>query len=120
MKQYKITVNGKTYDVTVEESGEAASAVTAAPAQVAEKKAESAPVQKPSADGEAVKAPIPGTVLNWKVKQGDAVKAGDSLCVLEAMKMENDIAAPHDGVVAEICANKGASVNTGDPLLILK
>lgn len=115
MKQYKITVNGKTYDVAVEEVGASAPAAPAAPQ--AAPKAPEMPVS--SAKGDAVKAPIPGTVLNWKVNVGDTVKAGDTLCILEAMKMENDIAAPHDGVVAEICAAQGASVDTGATLMIL-
>ena len=62
---------------------------------------------------------MPGTILDVKVKAGDAVKTGQTLCVLEAMKMENEIPAPHDGTVAQVTVNKGATVNAGDPLVIL-
>ena len=62
---------------------------------------------------------MPGTILDVKVKVGDAVKAGQCLCVLEAMKMENEIPAPKDGTVAQVVAAKGASVNAGDTLVVL-
>ena len=62
---------------------------------------------------------MPGTILDVKVKAGDAVKTGQTLCVLEAMKMENEIPAPRDGTIAQVSVNKGATVNAGDPLVIL-
>ena len=127
-KQYSVTVNGNVYDVTVEEIGAVASApvVMAAPvantAPAAPVKTE-APVVKAapvaSAEGTAVDAPLNGTVLKINVNNGDSVKSGDVLCVLEAMKMENDIVAPRDGKVTSVAIQKGASVNAGDVLFTL-
>ncbi|HJB58464.1 MAG TPA: acetyl-CoA carboxylase biotin carboxyl carrier protein subunit, partial [Candidatus Faecalibacterium faecipullorum] len=74
---------------------------------------------KGAAGAVAVKAPMPGNILDVKVKPGDAVKAGDALVVLEAMKMENEIVAPQDGTVATIEVNKGDVVNSGDTLVTL-
>lgn len=127
--KYKVTLNGRTYEVEVE-AGKAmlldeyeaiapaapATAPAAAPAPVA------APSAAPAASlaaGEPVKAPMPGVVLKVQVQQGQAVKAGQVLVILEAMKMENDIVAPKDGTVAQIVAAKGASVESGAPLVIL-
>ena len=122
MKNYRVTVNGVAYDVVVEElNGSVAPAPVAAP--VAAPKAASAPVAAPKASGNAgataVKAPMPGTIIKVNVKVGDAVKKGDVLCVLEAMKMENDIMAPADGVVASVEAAKGASVATDAVIVTL-
>ena len=127
MKNYRVTVNGVAYDVVVEElNGSAAPApVAAAPvaAPVAAPKAAPAPAAAPKASGNAgataVKAPMPGTLIKVNVKVGDAVKKGDVLCVLEAMKMENDIMAPADGVVASVEAAQGASVATDAVLVTL-
>ncbi|MBU3818862.1 MAG: biotin/lipoyl-binding protein, partial [Candidatus Faecalibacterium intestinavium] len=77
-----------------------------------------APAAKPAAQGAvSVKAPMPGNILDVKVKPGDSVKAGDTLVILEAMKMENEIVAPQDGTVASINVNKGDTVNSGDVLV---
>ena len=127
MKNYRVTVNGVAYDVVVEElnGSVAAPAPVAAPAAapVAAPKAAPAPAAAPKASGNAgapaVKAPMPGTLIKVNVKVGDAVKKGDVLCVLEAMKMENDIMAPADGVVASVEAAKGASVATDAVLVTL-
>ena len=127
MKNYRVTVNGVAYDVVVEElnGSVAAPAPVAAPAAapVAAPKAAPAPVAAPKASGNAgaiaVKAPMPGNLIKVNVKVGDAVKKGDVLCVLEAMKMENDIMAPADGVVASVEAAKGASVATDAVLVTL-
>ena len=111
MRQFNITVNGVAYSVAGEEVNG-----TAAPAPVA------APSAAPAASlaaGEPVKAPMPGVVLKVQVQQGQAVKAGQVLVILEAMKMENEIVAPKDGTVAQIVAAKGASVESGAPLVIL-
>ena len=127
--KYKVTLNGRTYEVEVE-AGKAMlldeydAIAPAAPATVPA--AAPAPVAAPSAApaaslaaGEPVKAPMPGVVLKVQVQQGQAVKAGQVLVILEAMKMENEIVAPKDGTVAQIVAAKGASVESGAPLVIL-
>lgn len=115
MRKFQVIVNGQSYVVEVEEF-EGAAPVASAPAA-------SAPV-KPAAVSTAgttnVPCPMPGTILDVKVKPGDAVKAGDVLVVLEAMKMENEIPAPRNGVVAAVLVTKGASVGSGDVLVTLK
>ena len=118
MKKYNITVNGNTYEVYVEEA-DASSAPVAAPvaATAAPAAKPAAPKAAPAAAGaNKVTAPMPGTILQVKVSQGQSVKKGDVICVLEAMKMENDIPAPCDGVIASINVQKGASVGAGDIL----
>lgn len=126
MKSYNITVNGKTYAVTVEETGESYSAPAAVSAPAAAAPAAPAPAAKapaataaPSADGTKVSSPIPGTILDIKVANGDSVSKGQVLCILEAMKMENDIVAPCDGKVASINTSKGATVDSGDILFVI-
>ncbi len=123
MKQLKVTVKGTTYDVCVEEVGEVASApVSAAPvatAPAAPALAAPAPAAAPAA-GENVCAPMPGTILSVNVSAGQAVKKGDVLCVLEAMKMENEIYAPRDGEVAAVSVAKGEAVESGKVLVVLK
>ncbi len=71
------------------------------------------------AEGETVNAPMPGTILGIKVKPGMNVKKGELLVILEAMKMENEIVSPFDGIVKQICVGKGTSVSTGDPLVVI-
>ena len=121
MKRYTITVNGTPYDVTVDEAG--ASAPVAAPVAPAAKPAAPAPAVKPAVSGDEgsikVEAPMPGTILDVKTSVGASVKSGDVLCILEAMKMENDIVAPADGTVASIAANKGDSVEAGQIIVTL-
>ena len=128
--KYKVTLNGRTYEVEVE-AGKAmlldeyeaiapapvAAAPVAAPAAAPAAAAPAAPVV--TGAGEAINAPMPGTILKVNVTQGQAVKAGTVLCVLEAMKMENEIMAPKDGTVAQVVVAKGASVNTGDALVVI-
>ena len=124
MKRYNITVNGVTYDVAVEEVDAGASytpAPVAAPvAPVAAPAAAPAPKVAAPADGASVNSPMPGTILDVKVSVGQSVKKGDVICVLEAMKMENDIPAPQDGVITSINVQKGASVAANDVLATLK
>ena len=124
MKYYNITVNGVAYSVSVEETAAGAAPVAAAPvaapaAPAAAKAPAAAPA--PAAAGAAgavtVKAPMPGNILDVKVKAGDSVKAGDVLAILEAMKMENEIVAPQDGTIASVNVNKGDTVNSGDTLV---
>ncbi len=127
MKNLKITVNGVAYDVQVEEAnGAAAPAAPAAPAPAAPKaaapapKAEAPKAAAPAAGAEVVSSPMPGTIVNTVVSAGQAVKKGDVLVVLEAMKMENEIMAPHDATVAAVHVNKGDSVESGTPLVSLQ
>lgn len=120
MKNLKITVNGVTYDVQVEEVGADAAPSTPAAAPAAAPKAPAAPKASPAAaGGEPVKSPMPGTVLDIPVKVGDAVKSGDTLIVLEAMKMENAIVAPKDAKVTAVHVTKGQSVESGAVLVSL-
>lgn len=126
-KKYIVTVNGTGYEVIVEEAAlnatftaapAAAPAPQAAPAPAAAPTAAPAPAAAP-ADGVKVTAPLPGNILDVKVSVGATVKKGDTLCILEAMKMENEIPAPQDGVVSSVSATKGSSVNTGDLLFVI-
>lgn len=130
MRTFNITVNGQTYVVDVEEVGGAVAAApvrAAAPVAAAPVAAPAAPAAAPAAPkaapavagGEPVKSPMPGTILDVKVKVGDAVKAGQCVCVLEAMKMENEIPAPKDGTVAGVAVTKGATVEAGAVLVTL-
>lgn len=107
MKTYKVNVNGTVYSVTVEEMNE--NEIKSAPAQ-----APAAP--KAVGAGETISVPMPGTILSVKVKAGDAVKKGQVLAILEAMKMENEIMAPADGTVTSVSVAEGAAVKTGDVL----
>ena len=116
MKNYRITVNGNVYDVAVEELGGASSAVSApvmmsAPVAAPVTAPAAAPAAKTSGAGSVkIQAPMPGKVLAIKVKVGAAVKKGDVMMILEAMKMENEIVALEDGTVASIDVSEGAMV----------
>ena len=105
--KYKVTLNGKTYEVEVEVG------------KVVLLDEYEACAPAPAAAGEPVNAPMPGNILRIDVKEGDKVKAGQTLLILEAMKMENEIAAPKDGTVVQIATSKGAVVETGTPLIVL-
>lgn len=126
MRKFNITVNGKTYEVEVEEvdtpiSSESkvapkpSSSTTASEQKEASK---SVPV-KVSAGQEVVEAPMPGNIWKVLVKEGQEIKEGSILLILESMKMENEILSPKDGVVSRIATSEGAAVNTGDQLVIL-
>lgn len=125
MKKYQITVNGNTYEVEVEEvsSGVASAPVQTAPVAAAPK-ATVAPAAPKAAAAPAgtkpITAPMPGTILEVKVSVGQSVKRGETMFILEAMKMENEIPATEDGVVASVDTSKGASVATGAVLATLK
>lgn len=122
MKNYRITVNGTAYDVAVEELGAgAAPAVAAAPAApvAAAAPAPAAPAAPAAAGSIEVAAPMPGKILNVKASVGTAVKKGDVILILEAMKMENDVVAPEDGTVASINVSAGDAVEAGDVLATL-
>ncbi len=134
MRKFNIVVNGVSYEVMVEEVGAgaapAAAPVVAAPATpVAAPVAPAAPAAAPAPAPKAtpvgtagtvsVNAPMPGNILNVNVTVGQTVAKGEVLCILEAMKMENEILAPQDGTVASIAAQKGSTVNAGDLLVSL-
>ena len=101
MKKYKVNVNGTVYEVTVE-AMDGAAPVAAAPA-----------------GGEKVSAPMPGTILDVRVSNGQTVKKGDILFILEAMKMENEIMAPCGGTIASVSVTKGAAVDSGALLCVI-
>ena len=137
--KYVVTLNGKNYEVDVTETDAIVTGVTQVPVMVAAApavaaapvaapaeapKSEEAPAAPstpaaPTTSGTQVKAPMPGSILAVKASAGQAVKAGDVIVVLEAMKMENDIVAPCDGTVKEILVTKGSTVNTDDILAII-
>ena len=135
--KYIVTINDKSYEVEVEK-GKASIVKTTqvatvpvqevAPITIAPVTAPVSPTAQPQTvpakagevSGDPVKAPMPGTIMVINVQEGAAVKKGDILFILEAMKMENEITAQRDGVVAQIMVAKGASVATGDILLALQ
>ena len=121
MKNYTITVNGNVYDVTVEEGtgSTAGAAKAAAPKAAAPKAAPKAAAPAGAQGAVKVNAPMPGKILKVNVNAGAAVKKGDVLLVLEAMKMENEIVAPQDGTVATINVAVGDSVEPGATLATL-
>lgn len=126
--KYKVTLNNRTYEVEVE-AGQAmlvdeyeaySPAPAAVPAPIAAAQAAAPATAAPSiAAGEVVKSPMPGNILKINVTVGQKVAEGDALLILEAMKMENEVAAPKSGTVAQIIVSKGAVVETGAPLVVL-
>ena len=119
MKNYTITVNGNVYDVTVEEGtgSTAGAAKAAAPKAAAPKAAPKAAAPAGAQGAVKVNAPMPGKILKVNVNAGAAVKKGDVLLVLEAMKMENEICAPQNGTVATVECAAGDSVESGKVLV---
>ena len=128
--KYKVTLKGKTYEVEVDQ-GEAMildEYEAYAPAPAAAPVAAAAPAAAPAAPapaapvavaGEQVVSPMPGTMVKINVAAGKAVKSGEVLAVLEAMKMENEIMAPHDATVVQVLVDVGAKVDTGTPIIVL-
>ena len=127
MKKFNVTVNGTAYDVEVNEvkaGGAAAPAPKAAPAAAPAPKAAPAPAPAAAAapvpaGAETVKAPMPGKILSVAVSAGQQVKKGETLLILEAMKMQNEIAAPHDATVTEVRVSANQTVATGDDMVVL-
>lgn len=131
--KYKVTLNGKQYEVDVEQgqatavyTGPAQTEPAPAPAaepvaQAPEKAVAPAPASAaPAGDGAPVASPMPGAIIDVRCQVGQRVKSGDILFLLEAMKMENEIAAPGDGVITAVNVTKGAAVDTGSVLCTLK
>lgn len=130
---YNVTINDKVYEVEVEKGkanlirttavqaapAPAAAPVAAAPAAAPAPAAPAAPAASVQAGTTPVNSPMPGTILDVKVTVGQAVKEGDLVVILEAMKMENEIYAPCAGTVAQVLTSKGASVDTGAPLVTI-
>ena len=127
--KYEISLNGRTYEIEVElaapmlmqEFQAYAPAPAAAPVPAAAPAAEAAPAAAPAVTGagERVDAPMPGNILKVNVAPGQAVKEGDVLVILEAMKMENEIMAPKNGTVNQVLVSKGSTVDTGAPLVVI-
>ena len=130
--KYKVTLNNRVYEVEVEagkamlldeyeavapSAPAAAAPVAAAPVAAPVAAAPAAPAI--TGAGDAVKAPMPGTILKVNVQNGQAVKEGDVLVVLEAMKMENEIMAPKAGTITQVLVSKGSSVDTGAPMVVI-
>ncbi len=131
--KYELTLNGRTYEVEVElvepmmmQEFQSYTPVPAAPAIPAVPAVEAAPSAAPAAapsvtgDGECVDSPMPGNILKVNVVTGQAVKEGEVLVILEAMKMENEIMAPKSGTVTQVLVEKGATVETGAPLVCIR
>lgn len=136
MKKFNITVSGKTYEVEVEEVGAVQAQYTNTPMQQAPGKQtiQEAPKPQPTTEapktktaaktapqaqgeGQLITAPMPGTILDVKVSEGQTVKSGQVLLILEAMKMENEIVAPIDGVISKVYTSKSNTVSSGDALI---
>ena len=118
MKAYKVNVNGNVYEITIEVIDKADIKAPAAPAPAQAPAPAAAPVAAP-AGAQTISAPMPGTILKVNVSNGQAVKKGDVLMVLEAMKMENEILAPNDGTVSSVNVAQGATVESGTVLCSL-
>ncbi len=124
-REFTVEVNGKRFEVNLEERGEfAAEAASASKSDSPQRPSRGSggddDSETVSADGEVIRAEMQGTILGVNVEEGDTVSAGDVICVLEAMKMENDVVAETGGTVAEVAVSEGDSVDQGDPLVVLE
>lgn len=117
MKNYIVTVNGVQYSVSVEETDKVESNEVVKQIESPKPAVAAAKPSVSSNSKVSVNAPMPGTILKINVTKGQSVKKGDTLLILEAMKMENEISAPEDGTVDVVAVSKGASVKTGDLLV---
>ena len=119
MKKYNVNVNGTSYEITIEQVS--ADAVSATPAAAPAPTVAPAPVAPaaPVGNGEKIESPMPGNILAVNVQNGQAVKKGDVLMILEAMKMENEIMAPCDGTVSSLSVSTGATVESGALLCVI-
>lgn len=126
--KYQVTLNGKVYEVDVTETDAVITSVSqavpaasaAAPVSPVAPAAPAAPAAAQTAvSGEKITCPMPGTILSVSAAEGKSVKAGEVLFILEAMKMENEIVAPHDGVIRQVLVTKGATVNTDEVLAVM-
>ena len=118
-KLFDVTVNGATYEVESENAPVAAPAPQPAAAPVQAAPAAAAPAEKPAGAGEKVASPLPGVIIEISVKEGQQVKAGQKVAILEAMKMENEIPAPKDGTITDIHVHKGDTLQEGDPVVTI-
>lgn len=124
--KYNVTLNGKTYEVEVDECeavinsvSNAAPVAPAAPTAATSAPAATATVPGAAVSGTQILSPMPGTILKINVTEGQAVKAGDIVLILEAMKMENEIVAPCDGTIKQLLVSKGSTVDTDQILAVL-
>ena len=116
MKVYKVKVNGKVYEVELESVSESAAHIEA-PVAAAPQAAAPAPVA--SGEGQELKAPMAGTILDVKVKVGQSINAGDVVCILEAMKLENEVVASTSGVVKAVAVSKGQAVQLDELIAVI-
>ncbi len=124
LRKFRININGKEYLVEMEELGvEGTAAIPAAPAvpaaPVPALQPAPAPAPIPAGEGLMVEAPMPGNILSVQVKVGDQVKEDQVLIVLEAMKMENEIVAPKNGVITAVYVEKGTTIDAGKPIVMI-
>jgi len=117
MKIYKVKVNGKSYRVELESIEQVNSE---APKEVKKEEKKASPAPVTSGEGKQVESPIQGTVVNVKASVGSTVKKGDTLVVVEAMKLENDVVSPFDGTVSEILVKKGDNVTAKQVIAVIK